>query len=1078
MYYTLKCDAATTQDGYPCGEWDYTTYTRLFQHKNLDHPYYFYKNTNPNIVSYNNTPKFDINQSYDQSIIYDVTNTESSYLIGNGSSLTNNLFNSNSKSGKAQYLITAQELQNQGISSGSIDGIEIDVQSQGELLNNISLKIKSTPLTQLTDSTYEKDNLINVYENNTPQVLLGSKRFNFIQPFNWNGTSNIVIDYTYTANNIGNSYDIIADDYGLNLGVYNPHNGCLNFEDDDIVDVPADVFSTVDSAITISFWCYGDENLMPFNSYIFEGRDTNGYRVINCHLPWSNSNIYWDAGNAGTSSYDRINQSANLSDFAGKWNHWAFTKDVASGEMKAFLNGDLFMSGSGKNKKMTGITSFRIGGNAATGFNGVYDGKIDEFRVWDKALDQLTIKTWMNKKIDTSHPFFINLRAAYDFDEYSGLTANDYSPYAMNGYLLGAPDWENIDHTNRQFNVSTTTQRPQFKLYSGSYISHLDSSLILDTSYYGPISIIKTLPYIDMNVAGISKNTVDTIIGYESGWGFTFNHIGTAIDSIDFGIDNQLNNYYQQNIHQLQNYVTPYGIGLSLGVNGFRWVYDVTDYMPLFKDTIEISAGNQQELIDLKFVFIKGTPNRDIIDFETIWRGDYGHSNIANDISLPPVNIPLNPNASQYKIKTRTTGHWFGGFQNCAEFCPKLHHLKINGNKEFEWLNWKECSNNPVISQGGTWIYDRAGWCPGTFGTTFDHNLTPFVNPGDTTSIDYGMEVTSGGMEGNYRLTVQLVSYGDNNFQNDAGIIDVIAPNEWEYHNRLNPMCDNPKITITNAGEQLLQSAKIEYWICGGSHETYTWQGSLEFEETQEIELPIISQSFWNHAQYCKKFNVLITEANGVSDEYDGNNHYQSSFDVPPSYPENIVLWTRTNGAPNETKLYVKDVDGNNIFSRTNFQSNTLHRDTLDLDPGCYSIVLDDTDQDGLSFFANNDGSGMFSIRKITGSPLKGFDSDFGDKIIHYFTVGYSLGTKDDESYNFKCYPNPVHDQINLETTGFANDLKITIVDGFGKIIYNELWNNNNFKGQKSIPFKSYDTGIYFITISDQYHSKTKQFVH
>ena len=85
------------------------------------------------------------------------------------------------------------------------------------------------------------------------------------------------------------------------------------------------------------------------------------------------------------------------------------------------------------------------------------------------------------------------------------------------------------------------------------------------------------------------------------------------------------------------------------------------------------------------------------MDVETIWRGDYGHANIANDISLPPVDIPLNPNASNYKIKTRTTGHWFGGFQNCAEFCPKLHHVKINGVKEFEWLNWKECATTLLL---------------------------------------------------------------------------------------------------------------------------------------------------------------------------------------------------------------------------------------------------------------------------------------------------------------------------------------------------------------------------------------------
>ena len=78
----------------------------------------------------------------------------------------------------------------------------------------------------------------------------------------------------------------------------------------------------------------------------------------------------------------------------------------------------------------------------------------------------------------------------------------------------------------------------------------------------------------------------------------------------------------------------------------------------------------------------------------------------------------MNPNASYFNVQTRTTGHWFGGFQNCAEFCPKNHNLSINGVQQFEWLNWKECADNPVISQGGTWIYDRAGWCPATFGDT------------------------------------------------------------------------------------------------------------------------------------------------------------------------------------------------------------------------------------------------------------------------------------------------------------------------------------------------------------------------
>ena len=63
------------------------------------------------------------------------------------------------------------------------------------------------------------------------------------------------------------------------------------------------------------------------------------------------------------------------------------------------------MSGTSKTRSMAGIVKFRIGGNAAANFNGVYDGKIDEFRVWNKALDNITIKSWMNKTIDSSHPF-------------------------------------------------------------------------------------------------------------------------------------------------------------------------------------------------------------------------------------------------------------------------------------------------------------------------------------------------------------------------------------------------------------------------------------------------------------------------------------------------------------------------------------------------------------------------------------------------------------------------------------------------------------------------------------------------
>ena len=156
-----------------------------------------------------------------------------------------------------------------------------------------------------------------------------------------------------------------------------------------------------------------------------------------------------------------------------------------------------------------------------------------------------------------------------------------------------------------------------------------------------------------------------------------------------------------------------------------------------------------------------------------------------------------------------------------------------------------------------------------------------------------------------------------------TAITDVLAPNEWEFHNRINPICDQPRILLKNTGEQDLVSVELDYWICGGPHETFTWNGQLAFDQEIEIELPISKSIFLEHYSFVKIFMYKSCKPARLADECAENNHYQTTFEVPPVYPENIVLWVRTNGAGNETKLYVKDVDGNIIFSKTNYQSNT-----------------------------------------------------------------------------------------------------------------------------------------------------------
>lgn len=55
--------------------------------------------------------------------------------------------------------------------------------------------------------------------------------------------------------------------------------------------------------------------------------------------------------------------------------------------MKVYLNGQLWNSGTGMTRPMTGVTRFSLGsGLAAAGPNSFYNGMIDDFRIYSRVL--------------------------------------------------------------------------------------------------------------------------------------------------------------------------------------------------------------------------------------------------------------------------------------------------------------------------------------------------------------------------------------------------------------------------------------------------------------------------------------------------------------------------------------------------------------------------------------------------------------------------------------------------------------------------------------------------------------------
>ncbi len=146
-------------------------------------------------------------------------------------------------------------------------------------------------------------------------------------------------------------------------------DGALGFDGKSSVLISPWVFSRIEKEITIAFWQYGKVDAQPVAGTILQATTDNYKKVILCHVPWKEndvSNIIWECGNT-QHEIDCIFDSADSNAYEGKWNHWAFVKNVNSGQMKIYLNSALWDSFGGKISMITGITECHIGATRGLG---------------------------------------------------------------------------------------------------------------------------------------------------------------------------------------------------------------------------------------------------------------------------------------------------------------------------------------------------------------------------------------------------------------------------------------------------------------------------------------------------------------------------------------------------------------------------------------------------------------------------------------------------------------------------------------------------------------------------------------
>lgn len=189
----------------------------------------------------------------------------------------------------------------------------------------------------------------------------------------------------------------------------------------------------INDSITIEAWVYAS-NIQPV-SYgrildKFNYNDQSGFNLV-LEFPTSGGSAMFDFF-ATDNSENAIQSKTKIND-----NHWHFVAATFDGsEMRMYVDGILENQLDIGSKTIKASTNFLGIGNNSDGSQWwPFKGSIDEIRLWNTTLDSISIRNWMYKNIDESHPEYNHLAGYWQFNQNATSQALDNSTYMNNGTL-------------------------------------------------------------------------------------------------------------------------------------------------------------------------------------------------------------------------------------------------------------------------------------------------------------------------------------------------------------------------------------------------------------------------------------------------------------------------------------------------------------------------------------------------------------------------------------------------------------------------------------------------------------------
>lgn len=526
--------------------------------------------------------------------------------------------------------------------------------------------------------------------------------------------------------------------------------------------------------------------------------------------------------------------------------------------------------------------------------------------------------------------------------------------------------------------------------------------------------------------------------------------------------------------YEIGRILTPYG-GFFSHDWSFEWSIDVTDFSMVLRDSVLIDythsgyepSNDRGWNISIRFEIIKGLPIAEPVSIIEAYHENfpYGDKNIRFEDKLRPFQFKTDPDCDFVRLRIIQTGHGMDSPDNCGEFCSKWREIWFD-DKLIEKRNiWKECGDNPLYPQAGTWIFDRANWCPGLLMQPESFDLYTVNELNHTIDIKMEPYIASKTNNGNQVISAYLIQFKSNGAKNDVAIEDVIVPSNKDIYKRFNPSGANAKIIIKNNGSENLKFLTIKYNTNYNDISTLNYKCDLKPNKYDTIALPGLLKS----KKTGNIFRTELIEPNGKPDNYPDDNILSVSFNPVPYHDSTLVFHLKTNNQPEQNSYNLINSKGNTVYKREkgSLEPNKIYSDTFRLANDAYQLQFFDSEGDGLEFWFNSEGgNGAAKLLNKDNMLIRSFESDCGSGWIYNFFAGKYADPIDTSLMDISLYPGRTSDFTTLSF--FSNkpkEIQVKLISDPGKEIVEQHQYNNLKEGHFAYDLRRYKAGRFYVKV-------------